>query len=497
MAMIKQIVVLGGGSAGLIAGLTLRRRLPQIAVRIVRSPDIGIIGVGEGTTVGFPTIMFRELRMNPGPFYAQAQPTWKLGIRFLWGPRPQFFYSFAEQFNLRWNDLPKRNGFYVGDGVENLGVWSALMLRGKAFPRRDDGLPDFMQHRNVAFHVENKHLVAYLETQCLGLGATILDGTVKGVERGPQGVEALVLETGERLGADLFIDASGFRSELLGRALEEPFESFGHTLFCDRAVIGGWPRTDEPILPYTTCETMDAGWCWQIEHEHWINRGYVYSSRFLSDDAAREELLRKNPKVANEPRVVKFRTGRYRRAWVENVFAVGNAAGFVEPLEATAISAILTQCRTLADCLFEGSFESTPTMADMCNRFLGGSWDEIRDFIALHYKFNTRLDTPFWQMCRAETTLGSAQSIVDFYVENGPTPLAERVLLRPSSAFGMEGYLAMLVGQQVPTRKVYEAPANELAQWQRHRQESAAAAERGVSVREALDFVRRSDLTWS
>ncbi len=495
--MVKQVIVLGGGSAGLIAALTLRRRLPQIAVTVVRSPDIGIIGVGEGTTVGFPKVMFRELRMNPGAFYAQAQPTWKLGIRFLWGPRPQFFYAFSDQFNLRWDDLPKRNGFYASESVDNLDVWSALMLRGKAFPRRPDGLPDFAQHRHVAFHVENQQLVAYLETQCHALGATIVDGTVRGVERGGQGIEALVLESGKRLRADFFIDASGFRSELLGRALEEPFESYDHTLFCDRAVIGGWPRTSEPILPYTTCETMDAGWCWQIEHEGWINRGYVYSSRFLSDDAALAELMRKNPQIANVPRVVKFRTGRYRRTWVGNVFAVGNASGFVEPLEATAISAILTQCRTLADCLFEGSLELTPGMADMCNRFLGSSWDEIRDFIALHYKFNTRLDTPFWQMCHAETTLGSAQPLVDFYQENGPTPLSETVMLRPSSNFGMEGYFAMLVGQQVPHRARYQPPAADLARWERHRQECAAIAERGVSVREALDFVRRPDVTWS
>ena len=112
------------------------------------------------------------------------------------------------------------------------------------------------------------------------VGIEIIDGKVTQVERGPEGVAALHLEDGRKFTADLYIDSSGFRSELLGRAFEEPYVSYSPALFCDRAVIGGWDRgADEPILPYTTAETMDAGWAWQIEHEHHINRGYVYSSR--------------------------------------------------------------------------------------------------------------------------------------------------------------------------------------------------------------------------
>ena len=127
--------------------------------------------------------------------------------------------------------------------------------------------------------------------------------------------------------ADLFIDASGFRAELLGRAMAEPWISYENSLFCDRAVIGGWERSTEPIQPYTTAEAMDAGWCWRIDHETFINRGYVYSSRFISDDEARAEFLRKNPKAPADARVVKFRSGRFARPWVGNVIGIGNAAG--------------------------------------------------------------------------------------------------------------------------------------------------------------------------
>src|SRR5205085_6173192 len=128
--------------------------------------------------------------------------------------------------------------------------------------------------------------------------------------------------------ADLYIDCSGFRSLLLGQTLKEPFVSYKSTLFCSRAVISEWNRTDEPIQPYTTCETMECGWCWRIDHENFISRGYVYSPEFISDSDAEAEFRRKNPRVEST-RIVKFVSGRYERCWVKNVIAMGNSAGFV------------------------------------------------------------------------------------------------------------------------------------------------------------------------
>src|SRR5262249_15075818 len=133
------------------------------------------------------------------------------------------------------------------------------------------------------FHIENKKLISWLEKLSIELGVVVRDAMVK-PELGPEGLAVLVTDMGERVMADLYVDASGFRSELLGRVLGEPFISYVDSFFCDRAVIGGWARTDESIKSYMLAESMDAGWCWQIDHEHWINRGYVYSSSFLSDD---------------------------------------------------------------------------------------------------------------------------------------------------------------------------------------------------------------------
>ncbi|RYD75093.1 MAG: FAD-dependent oxidoreductase, partial [Verrucomicrobiaceae bacterium] len=257
---IHNVTVLGGGSAGFIAALTLKRKIPALNVTVVRSPDIGVIGVGEGTTPYFPLHLFQYLGLDPRQFYREAQPTWKLGIRFLWGARPDFYYTFTNQFDSRWNDLSRSHGYYCEEDCGSVDLATALISSGKAFPRRFDGWPDFQL--NYAFHIENRRLVEYLEARCRECGVTIIDGTVQRVEHWPGGnVAGLLLKEGGRCSGDLIIDASGFRSELLGRTLEEPFVSYDKALFCDKAVIGGWARTDEPIFAYTTAETMDAGWC--------------------------------------------------------------------------------------------------------------------------------------------------------------------------------------------------------------------------------------------
>jgi tryptophan halogenase len=349
---IQNIVVLGGGSAGFIAALSLKRRLPQLQVRVVRSPDIGVIGVGEGTTQLFPKYFFDQLRLKQTQFYSELKPTWKLGIRFIWGPRKHFHYTFSQMIDSRLPELPKNHGFYCEEEFAGIDLWSALMEEDKALPRDSNGRPHFANHAHLGFHVENHRLVTYLEARCRDFGVVIIDGTVETVEKDAAGeVSALVLKGGDRVEGDLYIDASGFRSELLGRELETPFVDYTDSLFCDRAVIGGWERTTEVLRPYTIAETMDAGWAWQIEHEHFINRGYVYSSRFISDEAALAEFLARNPQVTTTPRVVKFRTGRYRHMWRGNVVGIGNASGFVEPLEASALQVIIIQARTLADVL--------------------------------------------------------------------------------------------------------------------------------------------------
>ncbi len=494
--MIKSILVLGAGSAGLLAALSIRRKFETLDVRIVRSPEIGTIGVGEGTTPNFPHHVFNNLLIDRKGFYEMAQPLWKIGVRFLWGPRQYFDYSFARQMDSRWTDLGRSNGYFCDDEFRCNDLPSALMAHDKAFPRhpRCEGPDIYNWH---GFHIENRKLIETLEYITKQAGVEILDGTVDNVERGPQGVAAVHLKDGRRLEADLFIDASGFRSELLGKALAEPYVSFDKSLFCDRAVVGGWQRTTEPILPYTTAETMDAGWSWQIEHEHHVNRGYVYCSQAISDDDAAAEFRRKNPKVPESMRIVKFRSGHYRRLWVDNVIAIGNSGGFVEPLEATALMVVCSECETLTEALGESGLNPGATMRDLYNKHIGEAWDEIRDFLGLHYKLNTRLDTPFWQQCRNDTQLDRLDHFLEYYRQHGPSGLGRYLLPREPGAFGVEGYLVMLVGNSYPHNARYAPSQQERLRWNKRRAGFAAQAQQGFDVKQTLAYVRHPNWVWT
>jgi tryptophan halogenase len=281
----------------------------------------------------------------------------------------------------------------------------------------------------------------------------------------------------------------------LGKTLKEPFVPFKSSLFCDRAVAGGWERTDEVIKPYTTCETMNSGWSWQIEHLGRINRGYVYASDFISDEEAEREFRAKCPKVT-KTRVVRFVSGRYERCWVKNVVAVGNASGFVEPLEATALGVIAMQSRLVADTLVDSDRQPRATQVANFNDYHERNWDSIRGFIAVHYKFNERLDTPFWRAARADTALGRAEPIVEYYRENGPSSLWQPTLFDEFDGFKMGGYASMLVGMRVPYKRTHAVTEAERRTWEAKRKRFKEAAQRAMGVREAWDVVTSSRWRW-
>ena len=502
--MVRKVIIVGGGSAGFMAALALRTRIPDLDVLVIRSKDIGIIGVGEGSTTGLTRFLHGYLKISPKKFHEVANPMWKLGLRFVWGPRPQpFMYSFGRGLDSRVEGFRKPLGYYCGpdatandgaDGLTYAEPMSALMGQDRVFPHGADGLPQV--HASLSYHFENERFVTFLEGFAAAVGVRVLDDTITEVHRDDHGVTGLRLASGRDEAADLYVDCSGFTSLLLGKTLEEPFESFGSSLFCDRAVVGGWDRAaDEPIKPYTTCETMNSGWCWQIEHEHRVNRGYVYCSSFISDDEAEREFRQKNPNVG-PTRIVRFVSGCYRRNWVGNVVAIGNASGFVEPLEATALGAIALQARLLVGTLLDADREVRPVQAANYAAVNRRMWQSIRAFIAIHYKFNTRLDTPFWRACWNDTDLAGAAPLVEYYRENGPSGFWEQLLLEPGDQFRVGGYVTLLLGQRVPYKSTYAPPDSERKAFAERCRKHREAAQRAITVREALDAIRSPRWDW-
>ena len=493
--MVKRVLVLGGGSAGFLAAISLKSKIPSLDVSVIRSREIAIIGVGEGSTTSVAEHLFQFCNIHPGPFYAAVEPVWKLGGRFIWGHRDHFDLAFNDQLDTQINGFSRSTGFYY-DAIPNteMGIDSTLMSHNKVFVRGPDGRPAGDPAR-LAMHLENEKFVAFLETYATKLGVPILEETIRQALQDERGVAGLLTASGQTLTADLYIDCSGFVSFLLGKTLGEPFVSFKNSLFCDRAVIGGWARTDEPIRPYTTNETMDAGWCWKIEHEHRINRGYVYASDFVSDEQAEREFRQKNPKLG-PTRVVKYVGGRYERPWVKNVVAIGNAAGFVEPLQATALAVMCHNMQWLTWTLMDAEGETRPTQVKMFNRAAQDLWENLRGFLSIHYKFNKRLNTPFWQACWEKTDLGNAAALVEYYQENGPSTVWKPMLVGVVNVFRFEGWLSMLLGQSVPHRSKFRPTPQETERWHQFQRYAANLAARAYSVPEAFKLIRSPNWIW-
>jgi tryptophan halogenase len=181
---------------------------------------------------------------------------------------------------------------------------------------------------------------------------------------------------------------------------------------------------------------------------------------------------------------------------VENVVAIGNSGGFVEPLEATALMIVCSHVQTLVDFLRHSRLSPTPTLRSLFNDVTSASWIDIRDFLSLHYKLNTALDTPFWQHCRAETDVSNLSAFLEFYQENGPTGFGRHRLPRTENDFGLEGYLVMMVGNRVPYRAQHTPSAAEKQTWERHRAEANAIAQQGLTVEETLAYIRHPAWRW-
>ena len=483
--MVRKVVVVGGGSAGFLAALSLKVKIPDLRVIVIRSREIGIIGVGEGSTVPLTTFLHGYLNADFRALLKVAQPTLKMGLNFKgWGPRDHYYYPFGAQLDFRPNGLERNIAYYCDDDLEDATLEMAMISREKVFFRGRDGQPHV--HGKFAYHVENEKFVAYLETFALQSGVEIVEDTIEAVTQDEAGVKDLRLASGRVESGDLYVDCSGFKSLLLGKTLGEPFVSYAGSLFCDSAVVGGWERTNEPIHPYTTCEAMDSGWSWQIEHVNRINRGYVYSSRFISDEDARREFLGKNPKIKGETRVIRFVSGRSARGWVKNVVAIGNASGFVEPLEATALGVIAARSQLVSQMLVECDRQVEPFQVELFNQSHARLWDSIRDFLASHYKFNHHLTTPFWRHCQNETDIGAAARMVEYYREFGPTGMWGPLLTDPLDGFGSKGYLMILTGQKVPYRRHYRPTPQEWQAWSALRKQNVETARGAMTVLEAL-----------
>lgn len=461
-AFVRSVGIVGGGTAGYLAALALRRRVPGLAITLIESPDLPIIGVGEATTPLLPQFLHVDLGLDVHTLLAEVRPTFKLGIRFLWGApgNGDFNYPFGPLHLLE----PAVYGEPGGTDLRACSLQSLLMGADAVGLYRNDGGAEEAEGASwtsrlgtaAAYHLDNERFVAYLKRRAAAAGierveATLIDAETTDDGEGGQEVSALIAKDGRRYSFDLYVDCSGFRSFLLERAVGSPWRGFDSSLWTDRAVVAPVPHGGR-VRPYTTAETYAAGWCWSTPQADADHRGYVFASAYLSPEDAEAEMRRGNP-LMGEARLVRFRAGRHEHFWRGNVVALGNAYGFVEPLESTALHLLVRQIGLLA-----GAFplrRADRSLAPLLNRRVAAWWDYLRWFLALHYRFNRRLDSPFWRAAREDVDVSLHAELLEAFRQRGPLsydPAIRNAFDYPDPLWGPEGIDTLLLGQGVPCR---------------------------------------------
>ncbi|HVJ39723.1 MAG TPA: tryptophan halogenase family protein, partial [Stenotrophomonas sp.] len=387
---IRKVVIAGGGTAGWIAGCALSHQFgKELEITLVESEQIGTVGVGESTVP--PIRAFHHfLNIDEREFLRAVAGTFKLSISFENWRRPgeRYIHPFGmtgqntlvTHFHHYWMES-KRRGM-----SSELGDYCLETLAS-----RDDRFSLQTQPQvNYSYHFDASLYARFLRARAEAQGLKRVEGKIQQVEQDPHtgDVSALLLEDGQRLEGDLFIDCTGFRGLLTEQTLHTGYEDWHQWLPSDRAVAVQTEAVGPPV-PYTRAIAHEAGWRWHIALQHRVGCGLVFSSKHMSDDEARAKLLRDvGAPPIKDPWLVPFRSGRRLKAWNRNVVALGLASGFIEPLESTSIHLTISAVVRLLQLFpVDGKEES---LRELYNEVSRKEMEHIRDFIILHYHATQR-----------------------------------------------------------------------------------------------------------
>jgi tryptophan halogenase len=461
---IRSIAIVGGGTAGWMAAAALAKVLgtTYASITLIESDEIGTVGVGEGTIPQIG-IFNRLLGIDENEFVRRVKGTFKLGVQFVDWARigHTYFHPFGPygvdmegvSFHAFWLRLRELG---LATGLNDYSVQAAAAEQGKFMRPIDAGARSFLSKIHYAFHFDAGLYARYLRELSEARGVTRLEGKIAHVGlRGADGfIESVTLEDGRKVEADLFVDCSGFRGLIIEQALHAGYEDWSDVLPCDRAAAIQCENSGEPT-PYTRSTARSAGWQWRIPLQHRVGNGYVYSSKHISDDEAAATLLANlDGAPVGEPRLLRFTGGRRKSFWVKNCVAIGLAAGFMEPLESTSIHLIQSGIAKLLTMFPDRTF--APADIDRYNRVTATEWEQVRDFLVLHYNATERDDSPFWNYCRTMKIPESLEEKYRVFRTYG------RVFRENEELFNDTSWFAVMVGQLM-TSRTYDPVADVLS----------------------------------
>ncbi|MEQ1487609.1 MAG: tryptophan halogenase family protein [Methylotenera sp.] len=444
----RRIVIVGGGTAGWMTAAALSKTLHhEYSIRLIESDEIATIGVGEATIP--PIVSFNAaLGIDEDDLLKKTQGTLKLGIEFVnWH---QVGTSYMHAFGRVGHDLhhvPFYNYWlrqYLAGKASDIGQYSIntmASMQTKCMRAMPDMAGSPLGEISHAYHFDAFLYAKYLREYCKA-GVVRTEGKISSVTQRENGdIDELVLESGERVTGDLFIDCSGMRGLLIEQTLKTGYEDWSHWLPCDRAIAVPC-ASSTPLLPYTRSTAHGAGWQWRIPLQHRIGNGHVFSSKFMSEDEATNILLNNlDGEPLAEPKTIRFTTGKRLKQWNKNCIAVGLSGGFLEPLESTSIHLIQNSIARIVRFLPNKSIVQADI--DEFNAQADFEYERIRDFVILHYKATEREDTPFWQYCKHMEIPSTLQKKIDLYQGNG------RIFRENNELFAEYSWLQVMHGQGI------------------------------------------------
>ncbi|MBH0002245.1 tryptophan halogenase family protein [Pseudoalteromonas sp. SWYJZ12] len=446
MKPIKHVVIAGGGTAGWITAALLNKVLGKVInITLIESSAIGTVGVGEATIP--PIIQLNNaLGINEQDFINATNASIKLGIEFEnWKTQS---HSYMHAFGSLGKNFPFcdfYNFWLKGQitGCED-DLWD-FSLNYQAAKQHKFALLNTIPNTQLsglsyAYHFDATLYAEYLKKLAISRGVKHIDAKINHVEQCDTGnVKSLVLDNDSQISGDLFIDCTGLRALLIEQTLNTGFIDWSHYLPCDSAVAVQTKSTHE-LKPYTRSIAHSAGWQWQIPLQNRIGNGLVYCSRYLSDDDAKQLLLKSLPaEPITEPRIIKFKTGRRLKQWHKNVVSVGLSSGFLEPLESTSIHLIQTAVTRLIK-LFPHNGISDALVTEF-NKQSVIELEHIRDFIILHYKLTEREDSPFWRQCMQMDIPNSLTHKLNLFKHTG------KVIREDDELFAEVAWQQVMIGQ--------------------------------------------------
>ena len=399
----NSIVILGGGTAGWIAANLLAEHWKDqdFDITLVESPNIGIIGVGEGSTPPLQEFM-KVIGVQEADWMEQCEATYKVGITFRnWADRPgyeEYFHPFLCQPDEFSVPAFFHNSFLGRKGVDLDGHPSQFFLAWYLAQQRQAPVapPNFPFEMNYGYHFNSGLLGRFLQGWAARKGVKYRQATVTDAVLDEMGnIDYLKTDSEETIKADFYVDSTGFRSQLLQQALKVPFESCSEVLFNDSAVVFPTDPDDNPE-PQTVSTALKNGWGWKIPLTSRFGNGYVFSSKYVDKDDAERE-FRGHLGVLDadvDARHLNFKVGRVREHWVKNCLAVGLSQGFIEPLEATALDMVQETVVRFIEAVNNGNF--TDQYRNDFNNRISKRFDAVRDYIVCHYRISTRRDTQYW-----------------------------------------------------------------------------------------------------